>query len=89
MESKIALLKEFLPALEPRYKEQLLGAFSAHDLLAAYIRAAVAADVRSESIDIDEAVRYMLYRVDEAAEREVKRYLADLTDDDFENELER
>ena len=89
MESKIALLKEFLPALEQRYKEQLLSAFSAHDLLSAYIRLTVAADVRSEDIDIDEAVRHLLYRVDEVAESEIRRYLADLTDEDFENELDR
>ena len=86
---KIALLKEFLPALEQRYKEQILSAFSAHDLLTAYIRATVAADIRSDGIDAGEAARDMLYSVDEAAEREIKRHLADLSDDDYENELER
>jgi peptide methionine sulfoxide reductase MsrA len=83
------LLKEILPALEPKYKAQLLSAFSAHELLTAYIRATVAADIRSEGIDAGEAARDMLYSVDEAAEREIKRYLADLSDDDYENELER
>ena len=89
MESKMILLKEILPALEPRYKEQILSAFSAHDLLAAYIRAMIAADIRSDGIDAGEAARDMLYSVDEAAEREIKRHLADLSDDNYENELER
>lgn len=83
------LLKEILPALEPRYKAQLLSAFSAHDLLTAYIRATVAADIRSDGIDIDEATRDMLYLVDEAAEREIRRHLSNLSDDDYEDELER
>ena len=86
---KIALLKEFIPAMEQRYKEQLLSAFSAHDLLAAYIRATVAADVRGDGVDVSQAARDMLYHVDEAAENEIKRYLADLTDDDYEDEMER
>ena len=81
------LLKEILPALEPKYKAQLLSAFSAHELLTAYIRATVAADIRSEGIDAGEAARDMLYSVDEGAERESNRYLADLTDED--DELER
>lgn len=86
---KIARLKEFLPALEQRYKEQILSAFSAHDLLSAYIHITVAADVRSQSLDVSEAVKDLLYRVDEAAENEIRHYLADLTDEDFENELDR
>ncbi len=89
MENKIALLKEFLPALEQRYKEQLLSAFSAHDLLAAYIRVTVAADVRGDGVDIGQAARDMLYSVDEAAESEIKRYLADISDDDYEDVLDR
>lgn len=86
---KIALLKEFLPALEQRYKEQILSAFSAHDLLSAYIHITVAADVRSESLDVGEATKDLLYRVDEAAKRRFGIYLADLTDEDYENELDR
>ena len=75
--------------MEQRYKEQILSAFSAHDLLAAYIRVTVVADVRGDGVDVSEAARDMLYHVDEAAESEIKRYHADLTNDDYENEMER
>ena len=89
MESKIALLKEFIPAMEQRYKEQLLSAFSAHDLLSAYLHLTVAADMRSDGINVSEAVRDLLYPVDEAAKNEIKRYLDELSDDDYEDEMER
>lgn len=38
MARKIGILKEFLPALLPKYKIMLLEAFSPHDLLTAYIK---------------------------------------------------
>lgn len=75
--------------MEQRYKEQLLSAFSAHELLSAYLCLTVAADVRSDGMNVNEAVRDLLYPVDEAAEAEIKRYLAELSDDDYEDELER
>lgn len=88
MTNKISLLKEFLPALAPKYKVQLLEAFSAHDLLSAYIKVMLAANQKLDGQDIDSLVRDLLYPVDEAAEERIKTYLSEVSDDDYEAELE-
>ena len=48
MARKIGILKEFLPALLPKYKIMLLEAFSPHDLLTAYIKNTLAGYPRLE-----------------------------------------
>ena len=73
MARKIGILKEFLPALLPKYKIMLLEAFSPHDLLTAYIKNTLE----------------LLYPTDEAAEHCIKEFLALRLDDDNEHELEQ
>ena len=85
MARKIGILKEFLPALLPKYKIMLLEAFSPHDLLTAYIKNTLAGYPRLEDQNLDE----LLYPTDEAAEHCIKEFLALRLDDDNEHELEQ
>ena len=54
MARKIGILKEFLPALLPKYKIMLLEAFSPHDLLTAYIKNTLAGYPRLEDQNLDD-----------------------------------
>ena len=75
--------------MEPRFKEQILDGFCAHDLLAAYIRSQIVYDDRAEKLDVGSAVEYLLYTADEQIESIIKTYISNLTDDDYEHELEQ
>ena len=68
MARKIGILKEFLPALLPKYKIMLLEAFSPHDLLTAYIKNTLAGYPRLEDQNLDDLTLELLYPTDEAAE---------------------
>ena len=83
------MLKEFLPALMPKYKVQLLEAFSPHDLLSAYVKNTLAGYPRLPERDLDDLAVELLYPVDEAAEHCIKEFLAVRFDEDNENELGR
>ena len=85
MARKIGILKEFLPALLPKYKIMLLEAFSPHDLLTAYIKGYP----RLEDQNLDDLTVELLYPTDEAAEHCIKEFLALRLDDDNEHELEQ
>ena len=89
MARKIGILKEFLPALLPKYKIMLLEAFSPHDLLTAYIRNTLAGYPRLEDQNLDDLTLELLYPTDEAAENCIKEFLALRLDDDNEHELEQ
>ena len=89
MARKIGILKEFLPALLPKYKIMLLEAFSPHDLLTAYIKNTLAGYPRLEDQNLDDLTLELLYPTDEAAERCIKEFLALRLDDDNEHELEQ
>ena len=54
MARKIGILKEFLPALLPKYKIMLLEAFSPHDLLTAYIKNTLSGYPRLEDQNLDD-----------------------------------
>jgi hypothetical protein len=88
MTRKISLLKEFLPTLLPKYKAQFLEAFSAHDLLTAYIKVTLVADPKLDGHDLDGLAHDLLYPVDDAAEERIKAYLSDRSDEDYEAEQE-
>ena len=68
MARKIGILKEFLPALLPKYKIMLLEAFSPHDLLTAYIKNTLAGYPRLEDQIMDELTVELLFPTDEAAD---------------------
>lgn len=68
MARKIGILKEFLPALLPKYKIMLLEAFSPHDLLTAYIKNTLAGYPRLEDQNLDDLTLELLYPTDEVAE---------------------
>ena len=87
MARKIGILKEFLPALLPKYKIMLLEAFSPHDLLTAYIKNTLAGYPRLEDQNLDDLTLELLYPTDEAAEHCIKEFLALRLDDDNEHEL--
>lgn len=89
MARKIGILKEFLPALLPKYKIMLLEAFSPHDLLTAYIKNTLAGYPRLEDQNLDDLTLELLYPTDEAAEPCIKEFLALRLDDDNEHELEQ
>lgn len=89
MARKIGILKEFLPALLPKYKIMLLEAFSPHDLLTAYIKNTLAGYPRLEDQNLDDLTLELLYPTDEAAEHCIKEFLALRLDDDNEHELEQ
>ncbi len=89
MTKKIGILKEFLPALLPKYKIMLLEAFSPHDLLTAYIKNTLAGYPRLEDQNLDDLTLELLYPTDEAAEHCIKEFLALRLDDDNEHELEQ
>ena len=89
MARKIGILKEFLPALLPKYKIMLLEAFSPHDLLTAYIKNTLAGYPRLEDQNLDDLTVELLYPTDEAAEHCIKEFLALRLDDDNEHELEQ
>ena len=89
MARKIGILKEFLPALLPKYKIMLLEAFSPHDLLTAYIKNTLAGYPRLEDQNLDDLTLELLYPTDEAAELCIKEFLALRLDDDNEHELEQ
>ena len=61
MARKIGILKEFLPALLPKYKIMLLEAFSPHDLLTAYIKNTLAGYPRLEDQNLDDLTLELLY----------------------------
>ena len=63
MARKIGILKEFLPALLPKYKIMLLEAFSPHDLLTAYIKNTLAGYPRLEDQNLDDLTLELLYGV--------------------------
>ena len=75
--------------MEPRFKEQILDGFCAHELLAAYIRSQLVCDDRAEKLDVGSAVKFLLYTVDEQIEGVIKAYISNQTDDDYEHELEQ
>lgn len=75
MARKIGILKEFLPALLPKYKIMLLEAFSPHDLLTAYIKNTLAGYPRPEDQNLDDLTLELLYPTDEAAEHCIKESL--------------
>ena len=89
MARKIGILKEFLPALLPKYKIMLLEAFSPHDLLTAYIKNTLSGYPRLEDQNLDDLTVELLYPTDEAAEPTIKEFLALRLDDDNEHELEQ
>lgn len=89
MARKIGILKEFLPALLPKYKIMLLEAFSPHDLLTAYIKNTLAGYPRLEDQNLDDLTLELLYHTDEVAEHCIKEFLALRLDDDNEHELEQ
>lgn len=89
MARKIGILKEFLPALLPKYKIMLLEAFSPHDLLTAYIKNTLSDYPRLEDQNLDDLTVELLYPTDEAAEHCIKEFLALRLDDDNEHELEQ
>ena len=89
MARKIGILKEFLPALLPKYKIMLLEAFSPHDLLTAYIKNTLAGYPRLEDQNLDDLTLELLYPTDAAAEHCIKEFLALRLDDDNEHELEQ
>ena len=89
MARKIGILKEFLPALLPKYKIMLLEAFSPHDLLTAYIKNTLSGYPRLEDQNLDDLTVELLYPTDEAAEHCIKEFLALRLDDDNEHELEQ
>ena len=72
MARKIGILKEFLPALLPKYKIMLLEAFSPHDLLTAYIKNTLSGYPRLEDQNLDDLTLELLYPTDEAAEHCIK-----------------
>ena len=76
MARKIGILKEFLPALLPKYKIMLLEAFSP-------------GYPRLEDQNLDVLTVELLYPTDEAAEHCIKEFLALRLDDDNEHELEQ
>ena len=76
MARKIGILKEFLPALLPKYKIMLLEAFSPHDLLTAYIKNTLSGYPRLEDQNLDDLTLELLYPTDEAAEHCIKEFLA-------------
>ena len=82
-------MKEFLPALLPKYKIMLLEAFSPHDLLTAYIKNTLAGYPRLEDQNLDVLSLEVLYPTDEVAEHCIKEFLALRLDDDNEHELEQ
>lgn len=61
MARKIGILKEFLPALLPKYKIMLLEAFSPHDLLTAYIKNTLSGYPRLEDQNLDDLTVELLY----------------------------
>ena len=73
MAREIWILKEFLPALLPKYKIMLLEAFSPHDLLTAYIKNTLAGYPRLEDQNLDDLTLELLYPTDEAAEHCIER----------------
>ena len=89
MARKIGVLKEFLPALLPKYKSMLLEAFSPHDLLTAYIKNTLSGYPRLEDQNLDDLTVELLYPTDEAAAHCIKEFLALRLDDDNEHELEQ
>ena len=89
MARKIGILKEFLPALLPKYKIMLLEAFSPHDLLTAYIKNTLSGYPRLEDQNLDDLTLELLYPTDEVAEHCIKEFLALRLDDDNEHELEQ
>ena len=66
MARKIGILKEFLPALLPKYKIMLLEAFSPHDLLTAYIKNTLAGYPRLEDQNLDDLIAHSKVPVDRA-----------------------
>lgn len=75
MARKIGILKEFLPALLPKYKIMLLEAFSPHDLLTAYIKNTLSGYPRLEDQNLDDLTVELLYPTDEAAEHCIQKPL--------------
>ena len=68
MARKIGILKEFLPALLPKYKIMLLEAFSPHDLLTAYIKNTLSGYPRLEDQNLDDLTVELLYPTDAGRE---------------------
>ena len=66
-----------------------MDAFGAHELLSAYIRSQLLCDERVDQNDLSDSVKTLLYDIDEYADKRICEYIGNLSDDDFENELER
>lgn len=88
MARKIGILKEFLPALLPKYKIMLLEAFSPM-IFSRRISKHTVGLPRLEDQNLDDLTVELLYPTDEAAEHCIKEFLALRLDDDNEHELEQ
>ena len=88
MARKIGILKEFLPALLPKYKIMLLE-HSAPMIFSRRISKHTVGYPRLEDQNLDDLTVELLYPTDEAAEHCIKEFLALRLDDDNEHELEQ